>query len=79
MIVHRLAASRWTNRPSAKVTMTVSMLLVISSSSDATIDKRAKERQKRKPADSVMETFPEQNDTARDEAGEVFGVSRLAC
>jgi superfamily I DNA and/or RNA helicase len=38
-------------------------------------DKRAKERQKRKPADSVPENLPEQNGDSRDEAGKAFGVS----
>lgn len=37
-------------------------------------DKEAKERQKRKPADSVVENFPQQK-TARDAAGKSFGVS----
>ena len=39
-------------------------------------DKRAKERQKRKPANSVPESLPEQKKTdARDEIGRVVGVS----
>lgn len=36
-------------------------------------DKQAKERQKRKPADSVVENLPQQK--ARDAAGKAFGVS----
>lgn len=39
------------------------------------IDEMAKERQKRKPAKSVMEKNPEQNGTARDQAGKLFGVN----
>ena len=35
----------------------------------------AKERQVRKPSDSVQETFPEQNGQSRDKAGERVGVS----
>jgi len=38
-------------------------------------DKRAKERQKRKPADSVQENLPEQKGQARDQAGKALGVS----
>lgn len=38
-------------------------------------DKQAKERQTRKPADSVVENLPQQKGRARDKAGEVFGVS----
>ena len=38
-------------------------------------DKLAKERQKRKPADSVPVTLPEQKSDARDAAGKAVGVS----
>ena len=38
-------------------------------------DEAAKERQKRKPADSVQENLPEQNQQARDAAGKALGVS----
>ena len=37
----------------------------------------AKERQKRKPADSAVETFPPQNGKARDKAGEAAGALTL--
>lgn len=38
-------------------------------------EQQAKERQKRKPADSVPENLPEQKHDARDAAGKAFGVS----
>lgn len=38
-------------------------------------DKQAKERQIRKPSDSVPENLPEQKNDARDAAGKAFGVS----
>lgn len=38
-------------------------------------DQRAKERQIRKPSDSVQENLPEQKQQARDAAGKAFGVS----
>ena len=38
-------------------------------------DEAAKERQKRKPADSVPENLPEQKRDARDAAGKALGVS----
>ena len=39
-------------------------------------DQQAKERQKRKPAESVVESLPEQkHSTARDAAGKAVGVS----
>jgi hypothetical protein len=38
-------------------------------------DQQAKERQKRKPADSVPENLPEQNGDARDHAAKAVGVS----
>ncbi len=38
-------------------------------------EQQAKERQKRKPADSVPENLPEQKTDARDAAGKAFGVS----
>lgn len=38
-------------------------------------DREAKERQKRKPADSVVENLPQQNTKARDAAGKAVGVS----
>lgn len=38
-------------------------------------EKQAKERQIRKPADSVQENLPEQKTQARDAAGKAFGVS----
>jgi hypothetical protein len=38
-------------------------------------DRQAKERQKRKPADSVLENLPGQKGTARDQAAKAAGVS----
>jgi hypothetical protein len=38
-------------------------------------DEKAKERQIRKPADSVVETLPQQNARARDQAGKAVNVS----
>ncbi|MEM6778216.1 MAG: hypothetical protein AAF670_11220 [Planctomycetota bacterium] len=38
-------------------------------------DQQAKERQKRKPAGSVVENLPQQDTKARDAAGKAFGVS----
>jgi len=38
-------------------------------------DREAKERQKRKPADSVQENLPEQKGQARDQAAKAVGVS----
>ena len=38
-------------------------------------DQQAKERQKRKPANSVVENFPQQNSKARDAVGKAVGVS----
>lgn len=38
-------------------------------------DRQAKERQKRKPADSVPENLPEQKGDARDQAAKAAGVS----
>ena len=38
-------------------------------------EEQAKERQKRKPADSVQANLPEQKGQARDLAGKAFGVS----
>jgi len=39
------------------------------------LEKAAKERQKRKPSDSVVEILPEQKGRARDQAGSMVGVS----
>ena len=38
-------------------------------------EQQAKERQIRKPADSVVENLPQQNSKVRDAAGKAFGVS----
>lgn len=38
-------------------------------------DQQARERQKRKAADSVPETVPERKGDARDQAGQAVGVS----
>lgn len=52
--------------------------LILPARAKALYDRMAKERQKRKPANSVPANLPEQNPAlgdARDQAGQAFGVS----
>lgn len=55
--------------------LTPSQLSMVATRARAEYDRRAKERQKRKPADSVPVKLPEQKTDARDAAGKALGVS----
>lgn len=55
--------------------LTASQKAMVGDKARELFDERAKERQKRKPADSVPVILPEQKMDARDEAGKAVGVS----
>jgi len=55
--------------------LTPSLWAMIAARAREAYDKQAKERQKRKAADSVQENLPEQKGQARGQAGKALGVS----
>lgn len=55
--------------------LTPSQLAMVGDELREHYDDEAKERQVRKPSDSVVEKLPQQNGKARDQAGKAVGVS----